>query len=149
MKLPRYEYAAEGDYKIFKFTSESPKGSITKLVVYTETNKENVYNLAFGDYDEATGNIDDKSITDNKDSRKVLATVASTLYVFTEKNTDAWIYATGNNNARTRLYRMSITINLEEISADFEVFGLKENVWYEFETGKNYEAFLAKRRTKL
>ena len=69
MKLPRYEYATESDYKIFKFTSEGPKGSITKLVVYTETNKENVYNLAFGDYDEETGNIDDKSITDNKDSR--------------------------------------------------------------------------------
>ena len=149
MKLPRYEYATEGDYKLFKFTSEGPKGSITKLVVYTETNKENVYNLAFGDYDEATRNIDDKSITDNQDSRKVLATVASTLYVFTEKNTDAWVYATGSNNARTRLYRMGITLNLEEISADFEVFGLKENVWYEFEKGKNYEAFLVKRRTKL
>ena len=79
----------------------------------------------------------------------MLATVASTLYVFTEKNTDAWVYATGSNNARTRLYRMGITLNLEEISADFEVFGLKENVWYEFEKGENYEAFLVKRRTKL
>lgn len=148
MKLPRYEYATEGDYKLFKFTSEGPKGSITKLVVYTETNKENVYNLAFGDYDEETGEVDDKSITDNRDSRKVLATVASTLYVFTEKNTDAWVYATGSNNARTRLYQIGITVNLEEISVDFEVFGLKENVWYEFEKGENYEAFLAKRRTK-
>ena len=149
MKLPRYEYATESDYKIFKFTSEGLKGSIIKLVVYTETNKENVYNLAFGDYDEETGNIDDKSITNNNDSRKVLATVASTSYIFTEKNVDAWIYATGSNNARTRLYRMGITLNLEEISEDFEVFGLKENVWYEFEKGKNYEAFLVKRRTKL
>lgn len=148
MKLPRYEYATEGDYKLFKFTSEGPKGSITKLVVYTETNKENVYNLAFGDYDEETGEVDDKSITDNRDSRKVLATVASTLYVFTEKNADAWIYATGSTNARTRLYQIGIIINLEEISVDFEVFGLRENVWYEFEKGKNYEAFLAKRRTK-
>lgn len=148
MKLPRYEYATEGDYKLFKFTSEGPKGSITKLVVYTETNKENVYNLAFGDYDEETGNIDDKTVSDNKDSRKVLATVASTLYVFTEKYKDAWVYATGSNNARTRLYRMGITVNLEEISADFEVFGLQENIWYEFEKGKDYEAFLITRRTK-
>ncbi len=148
MKLSRYEYATEGDYKLFKFTSEGPKGNITKLVVYTETNKENVYNLAFGDYDEDTENIDDKSITDNKDSRKVLATVTSTLYVFTEKYRDAWIYATGSNHARTRLYRMGITINLEEILQDFEVFGLRENVWYEFEKGTDYEAFLVKRRTK-
>ena len=147
MKLPRYEYATEGDYKIFKFTSEGPKGNITKLVVYTETTKENVYNLAFGDYDEESGNIDDKSITDNKDSRKVLATVASTLYVFTEKNADAWVYATGSNHARTRLYRMGITLNLEEVLEDFEVFGLKENVWLEFEKGADYEAFLVKRRT--
>ena len=148
MNLPRYEYATEGDYKLFKFTSEGPKGSIAKLVVYTETNKENVYNLAFGDYDEETETVDDKSITDNKDSRKVLATVASTLYVFTEKYADAWVYATGSNHARTRLYRMGITLNLEEILEDFEVFGLKENVWYEFEKGIDYEAFLVKRRAK-
>ena len=43
---------------------------------------------------------------------------------------------------------MGITLNLEEILQDFEVFGLKENVWYEFEKGTDYKAFLVKRRAK-
>ena len=35
------------------------------MVQYTETGTENVYNLAFGDYDEETNNINDITITNN------------------------------------------------------------------------------------
>jgi len=44
------------------------------------------------------------------------------------------------------LYRMGITTNLEEILEDFEVFGLSDETWSEFEKGKEYEAFLVKRK---
>ncbi|WP_181306653.1 hypothetical protein [Rufibacter sp. XAAS-G3-1] len=40
---------------------------------------------------------------------------------------DSWIYATGSNIIRTRLYRMGITNNFLEIQRDFDVYGLKEN----------------------
>ncbi len=43
-------------------------------------NIENFYNLAFGDYDEISGEINDHKITNNGDSLVVLATVASTVY---------------------------------------------------------------------
>ena len=67
------------------------------------------------------GKINDLAVTNNGDSRKVLATVASTLYAFMEKHLRAWVAATGNTSVRTRLYRMSIANNLEEISKDFMV----------------------------
>jgi hypothetical protein len=105
-----------------------------------------IYNLAFGDYNEETEAIDDSIITNNNDSQKVLATVASTLYVFTDKHPNVWVYATGSNSARTRLYRMGITTNIEQVLEDFEIFGLSDDSWQEFEKGKEYEAFLVKRK---
>lgn len=36
MKLPRYEYLTEGNAELFTFVSEGPKGSIKKLIVYTQ-----------------------------------------------------------------------------------------------------------------
>ena len=146
MKLPRYEYLTEGQAELFKFTSTGPNGDIRKLVVYSPMLEEDIYNLAFGDYDDLTDSIDDKVVTNNNDSQKVLATVASTLYVFTSKHPNIWIYATGSNPARTRLYRMGITTNLEEIMPDFNIYGLQNDAWYEFEKGQEYEAFLVKRK---
>ena len=105
MKLPRYEYLTEGNAELFTFVSEGPKGSIKKLIVYTQMLEKDIYNLAFGDYNEDTGKINDQVITNNKDSQKVLNTVASSLYVFTDKHPNVWVYATGSNTARTRLYR--------------------------------------------
>ncbi|OQA95612.1 MAG: hypothetical protein BWY22_02106 [Bacteroidetes bacterium ADurb.Bin217] len=132
----------------YQFTSEGPKGNIKKIVEYSPTSFENVYNLAFGDYDEKIEGIDDKSITNNGDSQKVLATVASTVYAFTGKYPNAWVHATGSTTVRTRLYRMGITNNLTEIAKDFYVFGLKDEKWEEFIVGEDYEAFLITRKNK-
>ena len=109
MKLPKYPLASSDKLMTFEFTSEGQKGLIEKLVRFQETNVKNVYNLAFGDKDLTTGDIDDKVISNNGDSEKVLATVAATLYAFTDKYPNAWIYATGSTKSRTRLYRMGIT----------------------------------------
>ena len=128
---------------IYQFISEGPKGRIKKIVEYTETATKNVYNLGFGDYDETTNAINDLSVTNNGDSLKVLATVASTVYAFIEKHPTAFILATGSTNIRTRLYRMGITNNLAEITEDFVVYGFSDKGnWEEFEIGDDYEAFL-------
>lgn len=146
MNYEKYHLESDKKLLVFEFESEGPKGRIKKIVQYTETNLKDFYNLGFGDKDLKTGEINDKSITNNGDSLKVLATVASTVYAFTNKHPDAWIYATGSNNARTRLYRMGITNNLLEIKKDFEVYGLKDGEWLEFKKNVDYEAFLIKRK---
>jgi hypothetical protein len=147
MLFPRYELKADKSLTVFEFVSVGNKGEIPKIVQYSETNLHNFYNLGFGDKDSETGEIDDKVISNNGDSQKVLATVAATVYAFTEKYPGAWIYATGSTKARTRLYRIGITNNLAEIRADFEIYGLKDNEWQEFEKGVEYEAFLVRRRS--
>ncbi len=70
---------------VFEFMSEGPHGHISKIVKYSETNLKDLYILGFGDKDQATGDIDDKRISNNADSDIVLATVVSTVYAFTDK----------------------------------------------------------------
>jgi hypothetical protein len=143
MQFPKYQYKSENLLLFYEFISEGPNGRIKKIVQYTETATPNVYNLGFGDFDEKTQSINDLSITNNGDSLKVLSTVASTVYAFIEKYPKAWIFATGSNSVRTRLYRMGITNNLAEISKDFVVLGYNSvGVWEKFIIGEDYEAFL-------
>ena len=69
----------------YEFISEGPKGLIQKMVQFKQTNLKNVYNLAFGDKNHETGEIDDLVISNNGDSEKVLSTVVATIYAFTDK----------------------------------------------------------------
>ena len=80
MRNERYEVDISQTLMTFDFTSEGPKGFIKKRVQYQITKEENLYNLAFGDLNLETDEIDDKAISDNKDSRKVLSTVGATIF---------------------------------------------------------------------
>ena len=100
------------------------------------------------DKDHSTGSIDDMVISNNGDSEKVLASVVSTIYAFTDKFPDAWIYATGSTKSRTRLYRMGITKFLSEVEENFEVLGEQNDKWETFRKNVEYEGFLVRRKKK-
>lgn len=148
MKLPKYPLSSSDKLMTFEFISEGPKGVINKIVRFQKTNVKNVYNLAFGDKDDATGDIDDQIISNNGDSEKVLATVVASVYAFTDKYPQAWIYATGSTKSRTRLYRMGITRFLSEVKDDFDVLGERNDDWEEFKKSVEYEGFLVRRKRK-
>lgn len=146
MELPKYELKAGDSRMIFEFVSVGSKGNIHKLVRFTSTIYTNIYNLAFGERIPGTNEIDDQSISNNGDTEKVLSTVASAVYSFTETQTETWVYATGSTSARTRLYQMCINKYFDEIYKYFDVLGLINDNWQPFEKGKNYDAFLVKRK---
>jgi hypothetical protein len=57
------------------------------------------------------------------------------------------IHTTASSEARTRLYRMGITNNLEELKNDFYVYGLKIDETFEsFIVGEDYSGFLITRK---
>lgn len=144
----RYSVKAATDFTSFEFDSIGPKGTVGKVVRYTEINLKGFYNLGFGDKDHVTGFISDLSVTNNNDSKKILATVAATLYVFTDFYPNSTIIATGSTQARTRLYRMGISNNLSEIEQDFIVLGLTEKQeWEKFRKNVIYGAFLVRRKS--
>jgi len=147
MKHPKYEYKANEDLHFYEFTSIGKNGEVKKIVEHSRMNIEGFYNLGFGDYDEEKQEINDKVVTNNGDSLKVLATVASTVYAFTDKYPNAHIFATGSTEVRTRLYRMGITNNLVEIQKDFHVFGMRhDEIFEEFIVGEDYIGFLIRKR---
>ena len=124
MNLPRYEPKAEKSLLVYEFTSEGSKGQIPKLIKFSETTLKGFYNLAFGDKNSETGELDDTVVSSNGDSEQVLATVVSAVYAFTSLQNDAWVYATGSTKSRTRLYRMGISKYYDEIEKDFYLFGM-------------------------
>jgi len=146
MNLPKYPLTSSDKMMTFEFISEGPKGFIHKLVRFQPTNLKGVYNLAFGDKDLTTGEIDDTIISNNEDSEKVLTTVVATVYAFTDKYPDVWIYATGSTKSRTRLYRMGITKFHSEVYEDFEILGERNDDWETFQKDVEYESFLVRRR---
>ena len=146
MKIEKYALKAESNLTVFEFVSEGPRGFIRKLIQFQETNEPNLYNLAFGDKNPETGEVDDLVVSDNGDSEKVLATVIAALYAFFDKHPGAFVYATGSTRARTRLYRMGITRFYAEMNQDFYLYGQMGDAFYDFEIGKDYSGFLTQRK---
>ncbi|MCY7293059.1 MAG: hypothetical protein LH615_12840 [Ferruginibacter sp.] len=146
MKLPKYQLTSDEKLSTYEFISEGPKGMILKRIQFTLINQNDIFNLAFGDINKESGELDDIIVSNNGDGEKVLSTVVSAVYAFCDKNPDAWIFASGSTTSRTRLYQMGISKYLEYINEDFVVYGILEEEWEEFQTGKNYGSFLAKKK---
>lgn len=146
MHLDKYPVVTEKNSLVFDFVSEGRFGRVEKMVIYSKTGIPGLYNLGFGDKNPYTGELDDLIVTNNGDSKKVLATVASTLYTFTEQYPDAAVLARGATLARTRLYRMGIANNYELIKNDFEILGFKKGNWHPFQKNVEFDQFLAKRK---
>lgn len=147
MRYEKYTVIADEYSMTFEFLSEGPRGLIRKRIQYQPTDRENVYNLAFGDVSAETDDFDDSVVSQNDDAEKVLATVASTIYVFTDRYPKAIIFAIGSTSTRTRLYRIGISKNLEEFRADFDIYGLTNDYfWVKYEKNESYIAFYVKKK---
>lgn len=149
MHYDQYEITPGDTAMVYEFVSQGPKGDVKKVVIYSPTSIPNFFNLGFGDRNELTGQPDDNVVTNNGDSTKVMATVASTLFSFTKEFPGAMIFAAGSTKSRTRLYRIGISNNLETIRLDFQVYGFTGDGWEEFLPNTDYKAFLVIKKKRL
>ena len=76
----------------------------------------------------------------------ILSVNVVTVYAFTDKYPNVWIYATGSTKSRTRLYRMGISKFLSEVNDDFEVLGELNDEWETFRKDVEYDGFLVRRK---
>lgn len=150
MKIPRYEYNHSNNHLNYSFESNGINGFIKKAIVFEIQNVDGItyFNLAFGDWNEKNNEIDDSAISNNKDTEKVLATIAAAVIDFTNTYPDMLVYAQGNTPAKNRLYQMGINANLEEISELFHIFGFQNDNWAPFNKNNNYEAFFVLRKKR-
>lgn len=141
MQFNTYFVKVKSDSLSFEFFSVRPKGKIKKRIAFQPFGDGSFYyNLGFGDVDDKD-EIDDKAVSDNDDSRKVLTTVAYCLGMFLERYPHAFVYIEGSTPARTRLYRIGINNNLAAILENFHVLGYDKE-WVNFVSGVDYQAFL-------
>jgi|SRR5882724_4332357 len=148
MKYDSYPsaYIAD-DLSVFEFVSRGRKGEIRKRIVFAPTSFTAVYNLAFGRITK-DNTLDDLSITDNQDRNKILATVGRAVDIYTRQYPARWIYFSGSTKERTRLYRMAISINLDELMLNYEIYAESpdEEKVIPFIKGMEINAFLIRRR---
>jgi len=146
MNIEQYSLQTDSSHLSYKFESVGPRGIIKKLVSFRKINllKGNYYNLSFGDWDQINGVLNDLVISNNNDTSKVLFTVYHTVLQFLDYHPDAKIFITGSTKSRTRLYQMTISQNIKEITSQFEIKGLRNKNWEDFRVGINYEAFHVK-----
>src|SRR6185437_11283426 len=135
------------DFSLFEFFSIGKNGDILKRVTFTRTEDDRVYNLAFGDVDEAD-EIDDYVVTDNGERNKVLATVAFIAEAYTRRFPDHWILFRGSTQERLRLYRMAVGLHLEELSVLYEIWALVDVGIVKFRKNLKINAFLIRRKNR-
>jgi hypothetical protein len=87
-------------------------------------------------------------VSNNNDTNKILFTVGHTVLEFVSHFPNTNILIAGSTNSRTRLYQMAINQNIKEIDKLFDIDALKNGHWEKFKAGKNFEAFLVKRKNK-
>ena len=148
MNVEHYRYKRSKNYLDFEFYSDGPNGKIKKVVRFTPRNAGGItyFNIGFGDWNHVKRRIDDRAISNNRDRDKILGTVALMVLEFTEHFPDVWVYAQGNNSARTRLYQMGISKHWEAIEPLLQVFGYVNGQWRPFRKSVNYEAFIVRRK---
>ncbi len=151
MSLDRYDLKADSNQLSFEFFSDGPKGKIKKIIQFKRLiNSEfpnDLFNLGFGDFNDAKGKIDDLVVSNNNDSEKILATVAAASISFTDQHPEAYIIAQGSTPSRTRFYIMGISKNLKQVTDVFEIWGASaDGQWEFFQKNKPYKALLAKRK---
>ncbi len=151
MKYERYEHIeVSTDFLEYEFVSIGPRGNIFKIVQFKPTENIEVFNLAFGNK-KADGSLDDITKDDNKDRNKILATVVLAIHLFSAEYPTKWIFFSGSTPERTRLYRMAITLNIEQLSIDYEIYGVLQDlesslVSVPFQKGIDFFGFLIKRK---
>lgn len=148
MYLDRYTLEFGHSLLTFEFVSEGPKGRLLKVIQFAEIDPEGVYNLAFGDANPSTGELNDTVVSNNGDSEKVLATVVGAVQVFCQQHPGALVYATGSTPARTRLYQMGLNRFYSEIVKQFDLYGQRADDWDIFRKDVLYTAFAARLKSR-
>ena len=127
MNTEIYEYSTDEENLIYGFVSVGSQGTISKIILY-ETRAYNHFNLAFGDYDETKLEINDKSVTNNGDTIKVLGTVIETIKDFFQAYPHAILDIRGSTTLRTKLYQKIIRDNLVKIETEFKILAFKDDI---------------------
>jgi hypothetical protein len=97
MNEESYNYEKGPEIYYYEFYSDGPNGKIKKMVQFQQiSSDEEIFNLGFGDVNTESGQVNDLSVSNNQDTRKILSTVAKTVLEFIQDHPNAIIMARGS-----------------------------------------------------
>ena len=150
MEWEIYEFKKTKDGLRYSFYSEGPRGRIGKVIAFQWMRGlgSGTFNLAFGDFNEDTDQLDDRSVSDNHDRLKVLHTVAAVVIDFLRDHPRSIILIKPSTITRARLYQMMISSIWATIEQHYEILGKHGDYWIPFRKGLNYREFIVYKKIK-
>jgi len=146
MNLSKYEISLLRE-DAYWFVSSGKQRDIYKGVLFQPLPELNRFNLALGDINLQTGQMEFDELSGNGDARKVFATISEIVKVYTEAYPEREIFVSGNTDDKKRSYSFMTGWYLEEILMDFKVWGLLFGQEFEpFQKDKTYDGILVRRK---
>ena len=136
-----YPFETDRTEYIYRFDSVSEQKTIHKLVVFTDIGLGQFYNLALLD-ELSDGTLSDSNTTNNDDLLVVLATVFRIAEDCMNRFPDVFVYFSGSDARRTRLYRIVIGHELARLQEEYIVLGRLGNEAFPFVINQKYDGFL-------
>lgn len=140
MTHPFYDFTIHNEALRFEFDSVG-KQVIPKVIVLLSTDLPNIYSLTLANL-LPDGSLDDTTVSDNGDMKKILATVLQCVTVFLNDHPTSLVAFSGSSVSRTRLYQIAIARELQQAIERFNIWGLTQDAVEPFERNKSYEGFL-------
>lgn len=128
----------------YEFVSIGKRKQITKIVLFTETHLDKIYNLALFDCLE-DGSVSAYVDSGNGDERLVFATIIKIIEHFLTIKPDCLIIFRGNDDRRHRLFRIVITTVLSDLSKTFQVYGIVRDRSLRFKPNKLYDSYMIRK----
>jgi hypothetical protein len=117
----------ENDFRFSTFESMLVDGTITKIGIKisgdTHPSMPDVYNLAFGPFDE-NFEIDDEVKRAHLDHSKVFSTIVFDALTFLKTNKGKYLGIDGSNTARAYMYYRCIQKNYDYLKSFFNIYGV-------------------------
>jgi hypothetical protein len=133
-----YELFSYSGRIAFLFNSEGPKGVIAKIVLFEHLGGK-YYNLAFGDLENY--NLNDRVISNNADTRKVISTIFKAINIFFEFHPNAVVQINPVDEKREKLYNFILKNRFDEIDQNYLVKGIAGRKKENYNSKKMYERF--------
>jgi hypothetical protein len=118
-------HSADKQKFVYTFQSEGSRGIITKVVEFEciRSAHWHLYNCAFGDFDAASLEINDRAVSGNGDVFRVMETLVEIVRDFLSQQHHFMIYIFGTDLRRLHLYQYLIGKKIKKLAGECVFYG--------------------------
>jgi hypothetical protein len=139
-----YNFNSTNDFLIYEFTS-SGKTLINRVVVFSETEFKNIYNLGQGiktTDDDGTFYVDYDTETNNNDMKELFSTIFKIILMFNINHPNNIIYIKGNTYQKIKIYNFLLSRHKNKINKKFYLYGIINGDMIHFNKYQDFESIV-------